>query len=93
MAKPLHLWYLIVIALAACDNPIEKNVRDQLSGPIKQNTQHAIDDVVQAIQPGVECTGFLRDAERLRGNADNVPVRDELKQLRERAGNAGCLRG
>jgi hypothetical protein len=92
VAKPLRLTCLIVIALTGCDNPIEKKVRDQLSGPIRQNTQYAIDDVVKLIKPGVECMWFLRDAEKLRGNADNVLVRDELKRLRERAKQAGCLR-
>ena len=90
MAKPLAL--LCLLALAACDNPIEKNVRDQLSGPIHQNTLYAIDDVVKAVKPDVGCAWFIRDAERLRSNTDNGFVLDELKRLRERAKQAGCLR-
>lgn len=92
MTKLPSIPCLILVALAACDNPLEKNVRDQLSGPVNQNTQYAIDDVVKVIKPDVQCAWFIRDAERLRTNADNVLVREELKRLRERAGQAGCLR-
>ena len=93
MATRLCLSCLILIALAGCDNPIEKNVRDQLRGQVSQNTQYAIDDLVTAIRPGVECAAFLREAEKWRGNADNVLVNKELKQLREKAKRADCLRG
>lgn len=81
---------IIAVAIAGCDNPIEKNAREQLSGPIAQNTKYAIDDVVKAIRPGIECAWAARDAEGLRTNSDNTFVRDELKSILVRAGQAGC---
>jgi hypothetical protein len=94
MANPLakHWIRLLIIAfvVAACDNPIEKNAREQLSGPIAQNTQYAIDDVVKVLKPGIECSWAARDAEGLRTNPDNVFVRAELKNILARAKHAGC---
>ncbi len=90
MANHWNRVLIVAILVAACDNPIEKNAREQLSGPIAQNTQYAIDDVVKVIKPGIECSWATTDAEGLRTNPDNVFVRDALKNILARAVQAGC---
>lgn len=82
---------LLADLLAACDNPIEKNTREQLRAPIAQNTQYAIDDVAKLIKPGIECNWAARDTEALRTNPDDTLVREELGRIKERAKQAGCL--
>lgn len=83
---------VVTLLLAACDNPIEKSTREQLSAPIAQNASYAIDDLLHALRPGIDCDWARRDAATLREQVADPGVRDRIAALRQRAGDTGCLR-
>lgn len=87
------LLFATACALAACgENKLESAVSANLGPQVVQNARYAVDDLSKALRASPDCTTFAAEAQRLREMSDAQAILKGLRDLRQRAIQANCLR-